>query len=84
MSARKYTELELKRKMGLKQRGITQADLAKAWQKSQPFVSRLLSGESRSRKYEEDLARRLDKTVEELFPVTRRSMRTDEGVVRTT
>lgn len=44
MPARRYDGLE-RRKMELKRYGITQADLARSWKTSQPFVSRLLKGD---------------------------------------
>jgi predicted transcriptional regulator len=74
MPARKiHDNYELLRKIALKRNGVTQTDLAKEWNTSQPFVSRLLSGDSRSRQHEEALAKRLNMDVGELF--ARRSSR---------
>jgi transcriptional regulator with XRE-family HTH domain len=60
-------EYELRRKMELKRKGVTQSDLAKEWNTSQPFVSRLLSGDFRSHQYEEALAKKLGMDVTKLF-----------------
>jgi hypothetical protein len=60
--------MEAERKLALKMKGLSQGELGSRWNRSQPFVSQLLSGKSRSLEYERDFAKLVGRKHADLFP----------------
>jgi hypothetical protein len=59
---------EQRRRVALIEANVTQGDLVKAWGVSKPFVTRLVTGVSRSLKYERLFAKKVGKPYDELWP----------------